>query len=105
MPDAARCPHCDAVLPADSVQGLCPSCLLRLAMPAEPEAADTLPIAGGAEAAGEHQFGAYHVVRLLGEGGMGTVYLAEQRQPILRLVALKVIKLGMNSREVTARFD
>jgi eukaryotic-like serine/threonine-protein kinase len=105
MPDAARCPQCDALLPADSVEGLCPNCLLRLAMATEPEAADTLAIADGAETAVEHQFGAYQIVRLLGEGGMGTVYLAEQRQPIRRLVALKVIKLGMSTREVMARFD
>jgi non-specific serine/threonine protein kinase/serine/threonine-protein kinase len=51
------------------------------------------------------RFGPYKTVRLLGEGGMGTVYLAEQRQPIRRQVALKVIKLGMNTREVLARFD
>ena len=42
------------------------------------------------------------LVRLLGEGGMGTVYLAEQQEPIRRLVALKVIKLGMSTREVNA---
>lgn len=41
MPDAARCPQCDAVLPADSVEGLCPQCLLRLAMVTEPKVADT----------------------------------------------------------------
>src|ERR1700688_374527 len=104
MPNAARCPQCDAVLPAHSVQGLCPQCLLRLGRATE-AAADTLPIAGGAEGAVEHQFGAYQIMRLLGEGGMGTVYLAEQRHPIRRLVALKVIKLGMSSREVMARFD
>jgi serine/threonine protein kinase len=51
------------------------------------------------------QFGPYKTLRLLGKGGMGAVYLAEQRQPIRRLVALKVIKAGMDTREVIARFE
>jgi hypothetical protein len=46
MPDAVRCPQCDAVLPSDSVEGLCPQCLLRLAIATVAEAADTQPIGG-----------------------------------------------------------
>jgi len=42
---------------------------------------------------------------MLGEGGMGIVYLAQQEQPIKRRVALKVIKPGMDSKRVIARFD
>src|SRR5207245_7010177 len=41
----------------------------------------------------------------LGEGGMGTVFMAEQTQPVQRKVALKVIKPGMDSRQVIARFE
>jgi len=48
--------------------------------------------------------GAYRVVERLGEGGVGVVYRAEQLQPIRRQVALKVIKPGMDTREVLARF-
>jgi len=49
--------------------------------------------------------GPYKLVRMLGEGGMGIVYLAEQQQPIRRQVALKVIKPGMDSARVLARFE
>src|SRR5687767_8845561 len=49
-------------------------------------------------------FGRYRVVRLIGEGGMGSVYEAEQVNPHRR-VALKVIKPGMDTRQVIARFE
>ncbi|MES2693785.1 MAG: serine/threonine-protein kinase, partial [Verrucomicrobiota bacterium] len=51
------------------------------------------------------RIGHYSIVRKLGEGGCGVVYLAEQQEPIRRLVALKVIKLGMDTRNVIARFE
>src|SRR5919109_709116 len=44
-------------------------------------------------------------VEVIGEGGMGTVWLAQQHEPVKRLVALKVIKAGMDSRNVLARFE
>jgi len=49
--------------------------------------------------------GRYKLLSMLGEGGMGIVYLAQQEQPIKRRVALKVIKPGMDSKRVIARFD
>jgi len=49
--------------------------------------------------------GPYRILRVLGEGGMGVVYLADQEAPVRREVALKVIKPGMDSREVLARFE
>ncbi len=49
--------------------------------------------------------GPYRLIRKLGEGGMGTVYLAEQDRPIRRQVALKIIKPGMDSAPVIARFE
>ena len=48
--------------------------------------------------------GPYELVGILGEGGMGVVYEAEQRHPIRRRVALKIVKLGMDTRQVIARF-
>jgi Leucine-rich repeat (LRR) protein/tetratricopeptide (TPR) repeat protein len=47
----------------------------------------------------------YEIVRPLGEGGMGVVYLAIQKQPIQRQVAVKVVKAGMDSKQVIARFE
>src|SRR6202035_2898709 len=47
---------------------------------------------------------AYQLIQLVGQGGMGEVWLAEQKNPVRRRVALKLIKAGMDTREVTARF-
>jgi serine/threonine protein kinase/Tfp pilus assembly protein PilF len=49
--------------------------------------------------------GPYKLVEQIGEGGMGTVWLAQQTAPVKRLVALKLIKAGMDSRQVIARFE
>ena len=49
--------------------------------------------------------GRYKLLQKIGEGGMGVVYMAEQRDPVVRKVALKIIKLGMDSRQVVARFE
>ena len=49
--------------------------------------------------------GPYLLLQQLGEGGMGEVWMAEQSQPVKRQVALKVIKSGIGSREIIARFE
>ncbi len=49
--------------------------------------------------------GRYKLLQQIGEGGFGTVYMAEQTEPVKRRVALKVIKAGMDSKEVIARFE
>ena len=51
------------------------------------------------------QIDRYKLLQQIGEGGMGTVYMAEQREPVSRRVALKVIKPGMDSKQVIARFE
>jgi serine/threonine protein kinase len=51
------------------------------------------------------RIGPYKLLQQIGEGGMGTVYMAEQVEPVARRVALKIIKPGMDSRQVIARFE
>ena len=51
------------------------------------------------------QIGPYKLLEQIGEGGMGVVYHASQREPVRRTVALKIIKPGMDSREVIRRFE
>jgi len=58
------------------------------------------PIEGPGETIGN-----FKVLQKIGEGGFGTVYLAEQQYPIRRKVALKIIKLGMDTKQVIARFE
>jgi serine/threonine protein kinase len=51
------------------------------------------------------RIGRYKLLQLIGEGGFGVVYMAEQEEPIRRKVALKIIKLGMDTKQVIARFE
>jgi serine/threonine protein kinase len=51
------------------------------------------------------KIGRYKLLQLIGEGGFGMVYMAEQKKPISRRVALKIIKLGMDTKQVIARFE
>jgi serine/threonine protein kinase/WD40 repeat protein len=60
------------------------------------------PAAGEAPGA---TFGAYKLIEPIGEGGMGTVWMAQQTEPVRRLVAVKLIKAGMDSAQVIARFE
>ncbi|MBY0458138.1 MAG: hypothetical protein K2V38_12420, partial [Gemmataceae bacterium] len=49
--------------------------------------------------------GAYKLLQEIGEGGMGTVFMAEQEEPVRRMVAVKIIRAGMDSKGVLARFE
>jgi WD40 repeat protein/serine/threonine protein kinase len=51
------------------------------------------------------KIGRYKLLEQIGEGGFGVVYMAEQKEPLKRRVALKIIKLGMDTRQVVARFE
>ena len=66
----------------------------------------TLPDDNGRPVAREGtSLGRYKLLQQIGEGGFGTVYMAEQQEPVRRKVALKVIKLGMDTKQVIARFE
>jgi non-specific serine/threonine protein kinase/serine/threonine-protein kinase len=69
------------------------------------EAVSPLLDAAGSPTAAGVIIGPYQLLQLIGEGGMGQVWLAEQKQPVHRRVALKLIKVGMDTREVVARFE
>ena len=70
----------------------------------------TASVVGASERAREIEgvgatIGRYKLLQRIGEGGFGVVYMAEQEEPIRRRVALKIIKLGMDTRQVVARFE
>ena len=101
-----NCTHCEAELGSGDPAGLCPNCLIRGAFDSAIDSVEsrTETLDTATAPTRDDDFGRYQIVRPLGEGGMGTVYLAEQREPIRRRVALKVVKLGMDTSQVLARF-
>jgi hypothetical protein len=114
MTESHKCPRCGAELPADVPGGHCIACLLQLGLAAdEPAASDaespaTIRIVPPGQMATEKpgdRIGRYKLLQQIGEGGCGVVYMAEQSEPVRRRVALKVIKLGMDTKQVIARFE
>jgi tetratricopeptide (TPR) repeat protein/tRNA A-37 threonylcarbamoyl transferase component Bud32 len=86
----------EALLRADGAAG---------AFLSSPTAAAAPPAAGEAPVEAGQMIGRYKLLQSIGEGGMGAVWLAEQREPVKRRVALKIIKLGMDTKQVIARFE
>src|SRR5262245_48547007 len=110
MSVANKCEKCGARLPAGVLSGRCPRCFLMLGLDAlgDPaELQDTI-LARDHPSSGDVAYPAriarYRILRLIGEGGMGAVYEAEQEQP-RRTVALKVIKPGIATPELLKRFE
>src|ERR1041385_3929229 len=98
-----HCSKCGAELERSAEPAPCPACLLEAGLrflPEEPRAT-AVPII---EKPGD-SIGRYKLLQQIGEGGCGTVYMAEQTAPVRRRVALKVIKLGMDTKQVIARFE
>ncbi|MFM7057315.1 MAG: protein kinase domain-containing protein [Planctomycetota bacterium] len=77
---------------------------LQQLAPADHQMSPTI-VPAGEHRAGEEILGKYRLLELIGEGGMGAVWLAQQRHPVRRQVAIKLIRAGMDSRQVLARFD
>ncbi|WP_321472173.1 serine/threonine-protein kinase [uncultured Paludibaculum sp.] len=101
------CRKCGIELDLD---GTCAACMLAGAFGTDPTPSGSgKPETGGAgtpvEALEYDSFGPYRILSLLGEGGMGAVYLAEQTLPLRRQVALKVVKLGVSFHQILSRFD
>jgi serine/threonine protein kinase/Tfp pilus assembly protein PilF len=134
MAEQPICPSCGAELASDALVGLCAPCTLRIALDStlesgvgaqkstvesinktEPEVSDesearsrdgkTIVLSFPAAKEIGAKIGPYKLLEQLGEGGCGIVYLAEQEKPVRRRVALKVIKPGMDTRQVLARFE
>jgi serine/threonine protein kinase len=103
MADERRCPRCGGLLP---VGGVCTRCLLALGLtegltpPADPGLSSP---DSGAEPS--RRIGPYRILDTLGAGGMAVVYSAEQRDPVRRRVALKVVRAGLDSGDVRERFE
>jgi serine/threonine protein kinase/WD40 repeat protein len=73
--------------------------------PPDPGLGETSAYHGPSEEVGSIIAGKYKLIEALGQGGMGDVFMAQQTAPVKRLVALKLIKPGMDSRQVLARFE
>lgn len=105
MNSRVTCPECGAAIDSRAPSGLCPRCLLSLGE--KPRCRSTVSAANDPVEDEESGMiaGRYRLVQKLGEGGFGSVWKAEQLEPVKRFVALKVIKLGMDTCEVIARFE
>src|SRR3954465_15803304 len=113
----ATCRDCGGLLPTGSLGGFCPKCMLGLALDAsgrlkepavsEPEKEKEKREAGQNSEGHpiRDEIAGYRLLQEIGEGGCGVVYMAEQQKPIHRKVAVKVIKIGMDTRQVVARFE
>ena len=90
---------------AENPEATTDSSAIQIADAEGPDGTDEESIGRSSTAEGPgSRIGPYKLLQPIGEGGMGTVYMAEQTQPVRRTVALKLIKAGMDSRQVLARF-
>src|SRR5262245_11164942 len=119
MSAVRRCRECGGVLPPGGPTGLCAKCLLLLGIeegqktvaeesvqiPGSEAQSQAASMSGHLTEKPGDKIGPYKLLEQIGRGGFGVVYVAEQSQPVKRRVALKIIKLGMDTRQVVARFE
>jgi eukaryotic-like serine/threonine-protein kinase len=106
MPETRHCPKCNAPLPEDAPEGMCPACQFGAALELDEQPTPSLSELTAEPSEGEGTvIGRYKLLQKIGEGGFGVVYMAEQEEPVRRRVALKILKLGMDTKEVIARFE
>ena len=106
MTELRKCPQCGAELPSDSPGGLCAPCALRGAEesldesgapPTEDMASvSTIRLEIPSDKPGD-KIGPYKLLEEIGEGGMGSVWMAQQEKPVYRRVAVKLIKLNLTT--------
>jgi serine/threonine protein kinase/tetratricopeptide (TPR) repeat protein len=113
LPTAQRAAYLDHACDGDAalrrrIESLLKACESKcefLDLPTDPATAQTInDLPPSFEKAGD-RIGRYKLLEQIGEGGCGVVYLAEQEEPVSRRVALKVIKLGLDTKSVIARFE
>ncbi len=108
MLDSRQCVSCGAAFMADAPGDSCPKCrtLSASERPTQQDTttSSTVPVSLPTTEQSGDQVGSYRLIEPLGEGGCGVVYLAEQKEPVRRRVALKLIKAGMDTKQVLARF-
>ena len=103
MTKPTTCPVCGASLARGNRGGMCPACLLQAAMGGDStlhQARGEGGVVQSPPALSEHpgtRIGHYKLQEEIGEGGFGAVWMAEQEEPVRRRVALKIIKLGMDT--------
>lgn len=97
------CPECGNTLSPNTPDGFCAACLMMAGLHSTDDQTaefveELLDETGS-------RIGRYKLLEQIGEGGFGVVFMAEQLEPVRRRVALKVIKPGMDSRQIVARFE
>src|SRR5439155_25160470 len=115
MSPGDTCSECGTAIPADSPGGFCAQCLLGLGLPEVQSPTSKVQSPAEVEVQSPRskvqspgpgdRIGRYRLLEEIGHGGCGVVYMAEQEEPLHRRVALKVIKLGMDTQQVVARFE
>ncbi|HEY3863414.1 MAG TPA: protein kinase [Verrucomicrobiae bacterium] len=110
MPETRKCPACGLELAGEDLSACCPHCASSrgpdAGAPGDVIGAEaTAAVALHATEKPGDRIGRFKLLQEIGEGTFGSVYMAEQEEPVRRRVALKILKLGMDTKEVITRFE